>query len=132
MEKAGGNAFGQILHDGGTLDMKHQAFGLQFVDPRWNQNFVICLGLTPLKDGTAPAVADLLRRELKDTYKYDPAKIIAASMQDGAAVAVAKELGVETEICLMHSADKVGASAIGDLVRSKTKFRSMSSRTAKP
>ena len=124
MEKAGGNAFGQILHDGGTLDnhIKHQAFGLQFVDPRWNQNFVICLGLTPLKDGTAPAVADLLRRELKDTYKYDPAKIIAASMQDGAAVAVAKELGVETEICLMHSADKVGASAIGDLVRSKNKI----------
>ena len=96
--------------------MKHQAFGLQFVDPRWNQNFVICLGLTPLKDGTAPAVADLLRRELKDTYKYDPAKVIAASMQDAAAVAVAKELGMETEICLMHSADKVGASAIGDLV----------------
>ena len=48
--------------------------------------------------------------------------IIALSVQDRAALSVAKHLGVgEVESWDMHDADKVGQSAIGELVRSKGK-----------
>lgn len=36
-----------------------------------------------------------------------------------AAVRVATELGLEEEVCLMHEGDKIGASAVGSLVRRK-------------
>ena len=36
----------QIIHDGVTLGNagKYQAIGLQFIDPNWIENFVLCLG----------------------------------------------------------------------------------------
>mmetsp|Transcript_3136 Transcript_3136/g.9567 ORF Transcript_3136/g.9567 Transcript_3136/m.9567 type:complete len:534 (-) Transcript_3136:88-1689(-) len=39
--------------------------------------------------------------------------------QDAAAGAVPAEFGLAREVCLMHSGDKVGSSAIGDLTRSR-------------
>ena len=122
IEMSRGAAFAQMVHDGGTLrnHWKHQALGIQLVDPLWQANLVICLGLVPCLDGTAPAVADILR-DVMHSHDLDFGTVIASSMQDGAAVAVASELGMEKESCLMHSADKLGAAGIGDLVRSKNK-----------
>ena len=44
-----------------------------------------------------------------------------AAIQDGAALGVARALGVEDNVCLMHDNDKVGSSAVGNLVRTKNK-----------
>ena len=46
-----------------------------------------------------------------------------AAIQDGAALGVARALGVEDNVCLMHDNDKVGSSAVGNLVRTKNKTK---------
>ena len=44
-----------------------------------------------------------------------------SSVQDCATLSVAEELDLEPEKCTMHQGDKIGKSAIGELVRSKNK-----------
>ena len=50
--QAKGNHFAQAVHDGGTLTSKrkYQAFGIQFIDPQWRRNLVICLGFERCSD----------------------------------------------------------------------------------
>ncbi len=57
--QAKGNQFALAVHDGGTLTnkCKYQAFGIQFIDPRWRKNLVICLGFERCSDGTDVVVA---------------------------------------------------------------------------
>jgi hypothetical protein len=44
---------------------------------------------------------------------------VKAGIQDGAALGVAQPLGLEDNESLMHDNDKVGSSAVGNLVQTK-------------
>lgn len=99
---------------------KYQAVGLQFISLGFDSNIIANIGFTQLDDGDAAAVSQHIMQKVEELgLSFDDA--IGASQQDGAAGSVADELGVPREVCLMHSADKVGSSAIGDLTRSKKK-----------
>ena len=58
-----GNQFAQLIHDGGTLKnkKKYQGMGIQFMDPRWRCNHVICTGFSRSFDGSDVGVAALLK-----------------------------------------------------------------------
>ena len=76
----------------------------------------------PCPSGTDQSVAALLRRVVNERLGYDLLEIGNAMVSDRAAGGVAAAAGIEEkEICMMHDGDKLGASAIGDLVRTKNK-----------
>ena len=71
MENAKGNSFAQLLTDGGTLKnkKKYQALAVQFVDPEWKRNHVICFGFPNSKSNTDTAVAELVSKELREKIR---------------------------------------------------------------
>ncbi len=85
--QAKGNQFAQAVHDGGTLTSKrkYQAFGIQFIDPKWRRNLVICLGFERCSNGTDVAVATQFRDTLlrHSGHRFDD--IVSTSIQDRAA-----------------------------------------------
>eukprot|EP00966_Prymnesium_polylepis_P123065 2845533-Prymnesium_polylepis.1 len=58
---------------------------------------------------------------MQGKYDLNLLEVCGSARQDAAAIGVARELGIEEEICSMHQGDKVGSSAVGDLVRTKNK-----------
>jgi hypothetical protein len=85
--QAKGNRFAQAVHDGGTLTnkRKYQAFGIQFIDPQWRMNLVICLGFERCSDGTDASVAKKFRDTLLRHSGHEFEDIVCAVMQDRAA-----------------------------------------------
>jgi len=85
--QAKGNHFAQGVHDGGTLTSKrkYQAFGLQFIDPQWRMNHVICLGFERCSDGTDVSVAALFRDTMLRNSGHEFNDIVCAVIQDRAA-----------------------------------------------
>ena len=118
-----GNPFAQILHDGGTLDnhKKYQALGLQFIDPLWRENFVVCFGLTQLSSSTTDDVASTIKSVLLARSGFQCDDLVGAGISDRAARSVQRILDLEEEVCGMHDGDKLGQSATGGLVRTKNK-----------
>ena len=92
-----GNQFGQLIHDGVTLENgnKYQSIGLQFVDPCRRRNIVLCLGCRRSVVNTDAVVADLVRRVVLEVTAREVSQIIALAVQDGAALGVAKHLGMD-------------------------------------
>jgi hypothetical protein len=82
--QAKGNQFAQAVHDGGTLTnkRKYQAFGLQFIDPQWRKNLVICLGFERCSDGTDAAVATQFHDTLFRHFGHRFADIVSTVIQD--------------------------------------------------
>ena len=119
LEDAKGNSFCQFIHDGVTLDnkSKYQAYAMQFTDSKFRCNHVIAMSFRRVKSSTAQVVSDLARAVTKELTDHDFNTLFAASVQDAAAKSVARHLNVEVETCDMHDGDKVGGSAIGELVR---------------
>ena len=111
-----GNQFGKLIHDGVTLENgnKYQSIGLQFVDPCWRRNIVLCLGCRRSVVNTDLVLADLVRRVVLE---------VTPSVQNGAVLGVTKHLGMdEIEGCDTHHGDKIDQSTIGELFRSKMKL----------
>ena len=54
---------------------------------------------------------------VKDRTNFDLKQIAGCAVQDASAKSVARAWDLEVETCDMHDGDKVGASAIGRLVR---------------
>jgi hypothetical protein len=119
IEQGYGNPFVQSIHDGVTLDnhKKNQAFGLQMVDPNWLCNLVICVGFHRSTNGTNIGVAKLFEDIVFEHTGCTLKSILASMVSDCAAIGVSTVAGMEKqEGCDMHDSDKVGKSAIGDLV----------------
>lgn len=122
IEESHGSAFAQSIHDGVTLGnhKKYQSFGLQFIDPGWLANIVVCIGFVRSKDGTNEGVKDLLVNCCLKTTGCTLGSICSLMVSDGAAVGVSTAAGIEErESCDMHDGDKVGQSATGRLLRSR-------------
>ena len=75
-------------------------------------NKPLCLGFQRALKATDLVVAKMSIDLLSDRFDMDT-PIINASIQDQAAVGVGSALGVDGEICGMHSPNKLGESAIG-------------------
>ena len=118
-----GNAFCRILHDGFTLGnkSKYQAFGLQFTNAKFQCNHIVALrGFKKvIRDSRTETVSSLGETLIKNRTNFDFKQIVSSSVQDAAAKSVANAWELEVETCdRMHDGDnKVGASAIGRLVR---------------
>ncbi len=83
--QAKGNAFAQAIHDNLTLTSnkrKYQAFGIQFVEPQWHRNLVICVGFERCSDGTDAVVATLFCDTLLRLTGYHFNDIVSIVMQD--------------------------------------------------
>ena len=121
-EKQGlGNHFAQVLHNGCTASnrKKYQAIGLQFIDPKWRTNHVLCIGFTRCSSTKAQSIADLIEVLFKDKLNRRLASVANLMVSDGGAKKVSKLCNIdESETCDMHDADKIGQSATGKLVRS--------------
>ena len=63
-KQAKGNKFGQAIRDGATAvnGKKFQAFGIQFVDPSWHGNIVLCTGFVQSNDGSSTSIANLYKK----------------------------------------------------------------------
>ena len=117
-----GNPFATGIHDGGTLDerVKTQAFGTLQTDLLGRGNFYMAFAFQRSTSNTDEAVAKLFEDQLHKTTGYSSYQLLTRTIQDGAALGVSKELGYDdADVCLMHEGDKLGASAIGKLVRSR-------------
>ena len=80
---------------------------------------IIALSFREVLSSKAEKVKELaedVSLELTDKQFKD---IFSSSVQDQAAKKVAKELDVATDTCDMHQGDKIGASAVGELTRSR-------------
>lgn len=116
-----GNAFAQFIHDGCTLKSKskYQAFGLQFTDSRYQCNHVVALSFKRAFSSTGINVAIMARNVVKEITNHNFSDICGCSVQDSAAKSIARHLDLEEETCDMHDTDKIGRSAIGELLRKK-------------
>jgi len=124
LRQSSGMAFGQLIHDGGTAanKKKSQALGIQFIDPRWLCNLVICIGWVYCASNFAVDVAGLVDRTFIERTGHAVKNLCGLVVADRAALAVGDELGMdESEACDMHDGDKLGGSAVGKVVRSRKK-----------
>ena len=119
VQESKGNAFFQIIHDGVTLGnkSKYQAFGIQFTNRKLHCNHVVAPGFQRVRKSTTDTVSNLGKELVKDRTNFDLKQIEGCAVQDSAAKSVARAWDLEVETCDMHDGDKVGASAIGRLVR---------------
>eukprot|EP00039_Didymoeca_costata_P019587 m.338136 g.338136 ORF g.338136 m.338136 type:complete len:811 (+) comp18321_c0_seq1:106-2538(+) len=128
---SGQQAIGQIVHDVGKLanNSKYQAIGLQFIPVSWERNVVIAIGFVSSENNASPEVGSLIKTCMREFLQigaeeeFDVKDYVNSMGSNAAALKVATEsdLGYEAEVCLMHQGDKIGSSAVGDLVRSKNK-----------
>ena len=63
----------------------------------------------------------MIGNEIKDLTTFTFEELAGSAIQDGGALGVARELGVEDLVCLMHDNNKLGESGVGSLVRTKKK-----------
>ena len=120
MQQSHGYPFAQSIHDGVTLGnhKKYQSFGLQFVDPKWLCNIVVCLGFVRSTDGTNEGVKNLLEDCCLRSTGQSLRSLCSLMVSDQAAFGVSSAAGMdERESCDMHDGDKVGQSATGRLIR---------------
>jgi len=104
-----GNQIGQAIHDCGTLADKHKymALGMQVIMPGWDRNMPIALSMRRMESGKDAYQAGVIEEEIKRRTGYSFQEIAGSCIQDGAALGVAKELGIEWICCLMHDGDNV-------------------------
>ena len=119
-----GNPFAQMIHDAATLKNKHKchAIGMEFIDCYEFKNHAVCLGMTPLESGWDCVGALSIAAVTMKVIGMKPEEVFAATMSDLAVKGVAQEFGHVGEECDMHQGDKIGRSAVGDLVRSSNKI----------
>lgn len=118
-----GNIFCQIQHDGATIanKKKYEAVGLQACGVGLKNNVVLCLGFKFSVLHDAKTVAELVSNLVFDMTGRPIEDLCGSVIADGAAQAVGTHLDIDSEICNMHDADKLGRSSIGTLVRTKSK-----------
>ena len=82
VEQSKGNQFAQLIHDGGTLKSKkkYQGMAIQFFDPKWRGNHVICTGFLRSYEGTNAGVSNLLKSSFRARTGMDLTSVAGRSM----------------------------------------------------
>ena len=117
------NRFCQFVHDGATLKNKDkcQAMGVQFAGKHCEHNNVIALLFRKLDTHASGKVSELAQKACNEIFGLVFHYMFSCSVQDLSVSAVAKELKIDKVECDVHQGDKVGASAVGELVRTVNK-----------
>jgi hypothetical protein len=116
--------FAQAQHDGGTAanKKKYQALAMQFIDPKWLRNLVICIGFKYSPQNKDADVAALFDATCLERCGYALIALAGCMVSDSAASGVSRAAEIEVEeTCDMHDGDKVGQSATGRLLRTRKK-----------
>jgi hypothetical protein len=125
-----GNPFAQGQQDGVTLAdrMKYYSVALQFIPADRSTNLVVCIGVVPAVKGandsgsgsvknTIPVIEKLCMEQTGYTWQ----QLCHSTMVDIAALAFSAGMKHEKQGSQMHSGNKIGTSAVGDLVRTRGK-----------
>ena len=117
------NRFCQFTHDKATLKNKHkhQEMGMKFADEDHKHEHLIALAFRKLSTHTSDKVSEFDRKTCNEMFGLEFHDMFSCSVQDLAASSVAKESQVDKVECEMRQGDKVGASAVGELVRTLNK-----------
>ena len=123
VQESRGRPFSMIIHDAVTLSnkSKYYSIGLQFTDRSFDCNHVIALSFGKVTTTTASSLAPHIQQIVHDMTGMNLSAIVASSIQDCAALNVATELDLYQDKCTMHQGDKIGKSAIGELLRTKNR-----------
>jgi hypothetical protein len=124
VKQSHGVAFAQLIHDGVMVanKSKYQSLVIQFIDPKWLANLVICFGFEQCSDETASSIKKLIKDIGQNCYALIMQNIASSMVSDHAAVNVSKEFGLDLhDGCNMHDGDKVGQLATGTLTHSSGK-----------
>ena len=119
VQESHGSPFAQAIHDGVTLrnHKKYKSFGIQFIDPGWQNNNFVCLRFVRSRDGKNQGVKSLLEDCCVTNTGYSFQSICLLIVSDAAAVDVSSTAGTEERYtCDMHDGDRVGQSATVRLV----------------
>ena len=113
----------QALHDGGTPanGVSFNVVAVQQISTTWDRNDIWTLTCRPPNGKTDADVAADVKAAVESATGKDFLETVGGMMQDGGAKGTATHLGYDAEDCMLHSPDKVGASAIGKLVRTRMK-----------
>lgn len=113
----------QVLHDAGTPanGVSFNVVAAQQVSPAWDRNDVWALSCRPPGGKPDADVAADAAAVIEGATARSFGDAAGGMMQDGGAKGTATQLGYDAEGCMLHSPDKVGASAIGKLVRTRKK-----------
>ncbi|KAK3260441.1 hypothetical protein CYMTET_30596 [Cymbomonas tetramitiformis] len=124
LKQAKGNAFAQGIHDGGTLTSgkKFQVFGLQFVDPLWEHNFVLCLALKRSPLNTNAVVALIFDKTLIERTGHPLKTLVSSMIADRAAKGVAESCELEMETRLHVELNTTRVAAQHGLVHSELRM----------
>ena len=95
--------------------------GMQFADKDLKHNNVIALAFRKPVSHKADNVATLAKEIILECFGCEFIDLFSSAVQDLAASSVTRVLDVDKVECDMRQGDKVGASAIGDLVRAVNK-----------
>jgi hypothetical protein len=74
---------------------KYQSLGIQFIDPKWLANLVICFGFEQCSDETASGIKKLIKDIGQNCYAVIMQNIASSMVSDHAAVNVSKEFGLD-------------------------------------
>ena len=96
VQESHGSPFSHAIHDGATLGnhKKYASFGVQFIDPGWRNNNVVCLGFFQSRDGTNQGFKSLLEYCFVTNTRYSLQSIFLLMVSDAAAVVVLSAAGM--------------------------------------
>ena len=109
MDSSRGNRCCQGQHDTVTLENGHcfLAGGLQFMDPSFDENIILCLGFELMTEKDSVAMAAVLDEMCLKTTGRPYRDLAYGTISDHAALGVARVLGHEGWGCDMHDVSKV-------------------------
>ena len=93
---------------------------MQFTDEQFKHDNAIASSFRKNISHKVDKVSELAEEICDGMFGLKFQDMFTSSVQDLAASAVAKELEVDRVECDMHQGDEVGASAVGELVRTVT------------
>ena len=94
---------------------------MHFADKEHKHDNAIALTFRKLYSHTSDELAELGQEACNKTFGVEFVDAFSCLVHDLAASAIAKELQVDEVECDMHQGDKVGASAVGELVHTVSK-----------
>ena len=81
----------------------------------------MAIAFTPSKDGKATKIYEIFTSLMIEHTGFEPKDIWSPCVDDDAAQKVAVLESVEARVCLMYNGNKVGESAVGEIIRKETK-----------
>ena len=96
---------------------------MQFTDNNFRHDDLIASSFRTPSSHKADKVAELAEEVCHECFDSNFTNMFSSSAHDLAASAASKELNVDKLECYVHQNDKVGASSVGEITRTKGKAK---------